>query len=228
VNNSTLLIFCVMLKNENQEYVLDKNLQDKYDILLGWRKRYTRKEYPRKVMTNLFYDLYAGKALWPKVAEFVSARDKSPGENPNIDFNKALKIIHDTRRKIQLEKIHPNLDLMLSNDVPITAKLCFSDSAQAIESAASGNDEDLEKIEYSYICHGLASNMISYWAAAVLSGKDPEKAIYFINDVLPGGNLETFDDLFEKLIFVSGLYLSGETTSGRNIGKYKALPAFSS
>ncbi|MFA6397495.1 MAG: hypothetical protein WDK96_01445 [Candidatus Paceibacterota bacterium] len=234
------------MENKNETLLLqDEILSKLYSVLLEWRKKYSREEYSSKVVRNMFYDLYTLQASWPFILNSFTLQGKEDfklgikyDSSGFSDYNIAFNWLVEIKRKIQVEKILPDLDALLLENIPIRSTtnkyntdIRFSNYSKMIESAISGSDSDLEKIERYYIWYEMLSELIYSWAAAGLLGKNPWDACMFVTDMQPGanfgGNFEDSDDVFEVFNTITSMYLSGtNANTGENFGKYKTLPSF--
>jgi len=209
--------------NKEKPYILlDAILSKNYNALLDWRKQCPRKEYPSLVIKKIFCDFYTDEQLWPIIVTIFAS-----GAYPLVrDYEHAQDILFGKRKDIKNQKIKPILDELLNNDVPVVTNMHFSEHSNIIESAANGNDTDLEKIEYYFIFYKMTSDLISFWAAAGIYGKNSTDAMSYVAGSLVGIGKGSFEDIFNAFKMITGLYLSGGTTTGKMFGKYKALPPF--
>lgn len=79
--------------------------------LLRWRERYSKEEYPYKVILNLFYDLIPLKELWDEL-------NSSFGILKFNDINISFDYVHNIFRVKQIS-LQPNLVSMLKDGVTI-------------------------------------------------------------------------------------------------------------
>ena len=186
-------------------------LQNKMDKLLEWRDRYRKQDYPYKVIQNLFYDLYADKALWIEIKECFKMDFFGNPIQQFSDIGKAEEYLLVKRKKIQLEEIHPNLENSLENNVPVTDLLIFLDYVPIINNAKNGSNEDVENIEYAYVFYQFISDFIFRWATMGLVGKNLHEACYIATEMLSGdANFESFEDVFRTFNFTAGICLAGQ------------------
>ena len=82
----------------------------KIQKLQEWRNRYSKEEYPYKVVMNMFYDLFAVESIWSDINSAFS------GVKQFDDPNLALQHIGGLKRQVQLSLINQNLESFLKND----------------------------------------------------------------------------------------------------------------
>lgn len=195
-------------------------LQNKKDKLLEWRDRYCKQDYPFKVIQNLFYDLYADKASWTEIKKCFKTDFLGNSIQQFSNLREAEEYLLLKRRKIQLEKIHPNLESLLEDNVPVTDLLVFLDYVPMIHNAENGSNKDVEEIEYSYVFYQFISDFIFRWATMGLLGKNPSEACYIATEMLSGdANFKSFENVFKTFNKTASTFLSGQgiTNEGKKV-----------
>lgn len=150
--------------------ILTKSYPSSVVKLKEWRTRYSKKEYPEKVLINLYYNLHTTNYMWDEIVRIFLAREKVFG-----DVVEALNSLEDRYREVQVQKINQRL-LDLIRTSPIVGGLNYNNYSADILKAQNGDNAAVEEVEYSYLFYSCIDTYILLWAAFGLTGEDQEKA----------------------------------------------------
>jgi len=168
-----------------------------------WRSRYSRGEYPSKVIQNLFYELYGTQFTWD-----LHCRDFFAGEKKFSSFKDALDHVAAVRNKIMIETVNPRLAEILESAGPTCAKLEFSLFQQMIEDAQNGDNGEVAEVELSFVYYVTASELVLPWFACGLTGMSRHSAFRDVTGGDIGGfSMETYDEAIQNLAAFSGMYI---------------------
>ncbi|MDC0865703.1 hypothetical protein OAP50_01260, partial [bacterium] len=115
----------------------------KINKLKGWRERYSKKEYPYKVIMNLFYELFSIESIWNEINSAFS------GKKQFENLSEGYSHIGGIKREYQLAQIHPNLESFIKNN-KVAAGIKYSDFEEKIHKAQNGDNNEVIEIEFSY------------------------------------------------------------------------------
>ena len=184
-------------------YDITNSSQNKINKLNEWRNRYSKDEYPYKVILNMFYDLFSTQKIWSQINESFS------GFKKYSDFNDAFNEITSMRRNAQLDYVQPNL-MKLLDDNKEAAGTKYSDYSESVSKAQGGDNHAVVEIEYTYWFYGSYNDATIYWAACGLLGLDKVSAYIEITGGNVGGlKLDSFQDVIEFLPQVLGASVGG-------------------
>jgi len=180
--------------------------QRKLDKLLEWRERYSKEEYPYKIIQNLFYDLFATQEIWAFIVSSFESLDKMT-EKPGT-IKDAFNTLAMKKRQTALEYIHPRLMQLLKNNVQIAGEFCFSDLETEIRLAQNGDNSAVERVEFTYIFEELVDDSIYLWATFGLLGRSKEDAFYEVTGALHGSmNFESYKSTRNAFSLPIGMFL---------------------
>ena len=171
----------------------------KIEKLKEWRARYSKEEYPEKVMINVFYELFTLEEMWPYINLCFTGRQK------HKKYSDAVNSLFDYYRLIQVNKVCPVLDQLI-DDNKIAAGTRFSDYKDTINKAKSGGNGEVVEIEYCYWYLVTFCESVIYWTGCGLMGLDKHTAFVDLTSTDIGGlKLDTLGDTIKFL--ASGLSL---------------------
>lgn len=137
---------------------LTSTFEDARSLLTTWKSRYSAKEYPQKVIANIFYRKYATERLWPAV---INVR--------HTDWQSAYVSNKHKYADIAQQEIVPVLESWLASNKKVTA-IKYSDFASYIDSASKGNLDSLKAIEYTYFLNRIFDELTIIWLSMVNAG----------------------------------------------------------
>ncbi|TSA27099.1 hypothetical protein D4R71_02655 [bacterium] len=197
-----------------------ENVEINMNNLRKWRDRYSPKEYPYKVVTNMFYDLIPLKMIWSEILNCFKQ-----GKKVN-SIDEGAKHIFLIFRNAQLT-ISGSMDEYMKNGIQIgdsnSVKL-----RTIIEKAKLGDNKCVEEIEYSYIARTSLKAFFIIWASMGLNGNTMEEAYQKISEVtISIKDFEDFEIVFQAFsnsvnIMIGGLSMGNENQIVKPL--YTALP----
>ena len=183
----------------------------KIEKLKDWRIRYSKEEYPYKVILNMFYELISIELIWDDINSAFT------GTKQYNNINEAYNHIGHLKRHVQLSVVNQNLDSYLKYDkVACGAK--YSDFKTMIAEAQNGNNHKVVEIEYSYWFYCQYWEAVIEWAAFGYLGFDKHTAFCTISGGDLGGvKLDTFQNTVRSLSTLLGISFSWKDADGNSI-----------
>lgn len=163
---------------------LRHSLNEGMNNLLTWRNRYSKLDYPEKIVLNIFYRKYTMEIMFP---EILCCFETNLLGNPITKWNnfdegfQKLKEIYGTTAVSKTQGILLNLLQDLNRNVGNTNYGIFT---PLISAAKTGNSTKLEEIEYSYLYYLLADECVLLWGAIGGTGLTKIEAIGKISGVI--------------------------------------------
>lgn len=179
--------------------------------LIKWRNRYTEREYPGKVVLNIFYKRYTMEAIWPDMIEYIS-------NNRGTSFVEAVKDLNYIYSITAATKIVRVLESRLENEPERgVGNITYSDFKKKIDLAAAGDKKMVEDLEYSYLYFRLSDDAVRYWAAMKATGLNDDDAIKAVtNFEVRSGGIRSYS----KIVGIMGRLAAAPYLSNH----YVALP----
>jgi len=194
-----------------------KNLQK-------WRIRYSKNEYPKKVLNNTLYKLYTVNFMWDSLINFYSL-NKAPLVS---DYASARELVSDFFLKYKIEKTLPILDKLIEKKTKVAGfdvKGYITKSENAI---IYQNNEFVEELEFTFIYYYIANECLFRWFALRIIKKTKIEALGDVTGkrtaILNNGEVINGDSInsYEKALDILGAF--GVNTL-ININ-YKKFPSF--
>jgi len=179
--------------------------------LMTWRNRYSKIEYPEKVVLNIFYRKYTTEFMMPELLSCFNNNVKWP------DFNNGYRELKTKYGETAVNKTNGVLLELLKQTERQIGNTSYSIFQPLISAAKAGDKPKLEEIEYAYLYYFLTDESILLWAAFGGTGINKIDAIGKLSGLI----LETEDILnygqIEEILgrFCAAAYLNDN---------YKALP----
>lgn len=171
--------------------------------LQEWRARYPVREYPEKVVMNMFYELFAIEGIWPEIESAFSGRRQCR------DFDSAYQQMIAAKRNFQSTSLNGRLPQLLSGNV-MAADARFSDWRDRQDRAVSGSNEAVVEVEYGYWFYHQYCAATLAWAACGLLGMNKEQAFVEVAGGMCGGmELGSFRGTLQSFQQVMGAVFSG-------------------
>jgi|TARA_B110000967_G_scaffold207508_1_gene257066 hypothetical protein len=129
--------------------------------LYSWRNRYSKSEYPSKIVLNIFYRQHTMNSIWE------SQIDSSFNKFKNSETDKLTAF-----RKLELEYSNASkkftvgntlIDLM--NQQKDVGGLNYKNNIPLINSGRSGDNKAIEELEFTYLHYLLRNKATLMWAA---------------------------------------------------------------
>lgn len=168
-----------------------------------WRDRYSREEYPGKVVINLFYELFGIEGIWPQMQDiFISGPRYS-------EFRDAYEQMIALKRSYQVGPLRGLLMEYLATN-RLAADTRNSDWSEKVLAASRGDNDAVIEIEYGYWFYNQYCAVTLGWGACGLLGMSKEDAFMEIAGGIPGDlKFDSFGSLQQSLKHVLGIVLDG-------------------
>jgi len=177
-------------------YDLSNTMNRKIQKLYQWRDRYSKSEYPYKVVVNLFYELYTIHFMWDEISSIFSKGLFSRPRRYN-NFQDAMNHMVNIKREIQVRDVNPKLIDIMESNLPACGQQ-FEQYKKMISGAKNGNNGEVEEIEYSYAYITSVIELVIPWAACGLLGMDKHKAFVEVTGGDVGGlSLQSFEEAYK-------------------------------
>ncbi|GAB1395876.1 hypothetical protein MASR1M65_06530 [Saprospiraceae bacterium] len=144
---------------------LRHSLNEGMNNLLTWRNRYSKSEYPEKVVLNIFYRKYTMEFMFP---EIVGCFENNLFGKPKVkwnDFNEGFSKLKNSYGSTAMSKTQPVLLSLLTNKERNVGNTNYGIFSPLIAAAKSGNHAKLEEIEYAYLYYLLTDECVLLWGA---------------------------------------------------------------
>ena len=139
-----------------------------------WRNRYSRQEYPHKILVNIMYRAYTMNFIW---------NDYKANRLPVFDsFQDAVIFMEQYYGKIACEKVMDNLLTWLQRNASDWIGNCCYKFMDELCTSAEISRSDLTLIESSYYVHLLNDKMVLYWIAMRQAGNSEVKSIELLTN----------------------------------------------
>src|ERR1700722_8579601 len=173
-----------------------------------WRERYSKSEYPFKIVLNMFYRQYTMNSIWQ------SQLESSFNEYANTE-NDVLKSVY----KLEIEYANSSLQFAigdnlidLMNKKEDIGSINYANNIQLISSAQNGSNKAVEELEFTYLYNFLCNKSILFWAAFGRKGFSKIDAIAQVT----GAVIESNEPITYGFVYqVLGLY--GVATTLNNL-----------
>jgi hypothetical protein len=158
---------------------LTEQYNEAIENLKTWRNRYNKNVYPSKVVENIFYGNLTMTIIADKVSNYFS------GNLSKMTFESSYKLIEDSYGKVALEKSQKLLPLILSQKADfLLGNIKYETFIPQIDRASSGNNVEIESIEFAYIFYFLSNIAVKSWCAFGISGENKINAITKLSNVI--------------------------------------------
>jgi hypothetical protein len=155
---------------------LTNTFKDARGLINTWKRRYSKSEYPEKVIINIFYRKYTIEAMWEKAIQQNHSTWQIAYNNNLVEY-----------ANVAQNTIVPVLKNYLRVNRKVTS-ICYSDFASYINTASRGNEEAIKAIEYTYFLHRILDDLNILWISMVNSGETPTNAIQKLTGaIFPNG-----------------------------------------
>lgn len=147
--------------------------------LQRWRNRYSKSEFPEKVVLNMFYRRYTMKTMW---LEILAYADRRKGIMEFQDAYRNLEVLYSDTAKNKVW--HILQDRLKNNPTEDVGGSTFDHYDALVKRAVNGDNQALNEIEFCYLYFYLADKATLIWAAIAASGKDKVRAIAEVSGVI--------------------------------------------
>ncbi len=145
---------------------LSSQLNEGVSNLLKWRNRYSKNEYPEKILLNLFYRKYGMVQIWDDIDGAFKKKlfggNKIFWNNYLEGFSK-LKALHQETARAKVMPVLENL--LVREPGKAIGGISYGEYNNRIIGAKNGKSSDLEEMEFAYLHYYLTDDCILLWAA---------------------------------------------------------------
>ena len=203
----------------------DQLYSAKRQLMETWRDRYSKSEYPRKVTDNMFYEMAITRRMWDQ--EFAECFGDGTPER-RASFSEAFPFLMQLRRRIGAEEVGAMPEAMYRS-IEVFGGIDVRSFRRRVDAASAGDNDQVEEVEYSYVHHTMAHQLLAAWCAWGFAGQSREAAFSEVSPMLLDSNtdlrdLATAESAFQQS---AGHYLAGATSPGAvtaNRPRYIKLP----
>ena len=163
---------------------LRHSLNEGINLLLTWRNRYSKFDYPEKVVLNIFYRKYTMEFMFP---EIVGCFENTILGEPKVkwmEFNEGFKNLKSIYEKTAISRTQAVLINLLSEVERDVGNTNYGIFAPLIASAQKGDIAKLEEIEYAYLYYLLTDECVLLWGALGGTGLSKIEAIGKLSGVI--------------------------------------------
>ncbi len=201
-----------------QAFHSDESYRPHFDYamqeLAAWRQRYSRAEYPGKLLVNIFYSLHTVNFMWPYLAGGFSPVDRA--KYNHRDIVAAWQSMSSVYNRTKIERTQPALMGLLAQASDVGGLTVRSVSA-LVEKAKNVPDA-LEELEYTYVHYAMVREYLFRWSACGYIGRDKQQALAAVTGAI--ANTDAMVDL------AGAQAVLGQIGAGLFMGKhYRPLPA---
>ncbi|HCN84281.1 MAG TPA: hypothetical protein DIT07_11785 [Sphingobacteriaceae bacterium] len=182
---------------------LETDLRNQYNEainnLKSWRNRYSKSEYPEKVVKNIFYGNLTMEISCGDVSNYFS------GKLTPMSFEYSYKLIEESFEKIAIEKSQRLLPVILKDRayIPI-GNIKYETFLPQIRKASLGANNEIEDIEFAYVFYYLSNICVRLWCALGITGLNKIDAIAKLSGaVIETREIQSYahiEDILGKLI----------------------------
>lgn len=126
-----------------------------------WRSRYSKTEYPSKLVLNIFYRQYTMNSIWN--SQLDNSFEKFKGTE--TDILKAFQKIENEYSNASQQFTVGNTLLDLMNKKEDVGGLNYANNIPLITRAQSGDNAAIEELEFTYLYYLLCNKATIMWAA---------------------------------------------------------------
>ena len=162
------------------------------DLLVIWRNRYSKTEYPFKVAVNIFYRQYTMNSIWD--VELNNSFYYYKGIEG--DVLKALELLEKAYSDASQQFTKGNRLIDLMNKKEDVGGLNYKDISPIIFKAKKGDNASVEELEFSYLFYYLCNKTTLLWAAYGRKGFSQVDAITQITGVVVADQPITYSVIF--------------------------------
>lgn len=148
--------------------------------LKNWRNRYSKHEYPFKVVLNIFYRQYTMNSIWENQIENSFSRFK----NTETDVLAAFQKLEEEYSNASGQFTIGNTLIDLMNKQQDVGGLNYKTNIPIITRAQNGDNKAIEELEFTYVYYMLCNKATLMWAAFGRKGFSKIDAIAQVTGVV--------------------------------------------
>ena len=164
--------------------------------LNNWRNRYTKTEYPFKVVQNIFFRQYTMNSIWN--GQIDNSFNKFKGTE--TDIIKAYQKLETEYSKSSERFTAGNTLIYLMNKKENVGGLNYKNNIPLIEKAQKGDNAVMEELEFTYLYYLLCNKATLMWAAFGRKGLSTTEAIAQVTgSVIEYNQTMTYEEILNIL-----------------------------
>jgi hypothetical protein len=170
--------------------------------LINWRNRYSKIEYPEKVVINIFYRKVTMEILFNAFLNSFEIQEVSELRFKWDNYEEGFRFFSNAYSKTAIEKTQNILPIILKDRADaFFGNIKYETFNPLIKKAAQGDSKELENIEFNYLYYFLTDQSILFWSALGGTGLSKIDAIYKMTGVLietPVNNYAQIEEVLGK------------------------------
>jgi len=198
----------------NSDQATLPNFNHAIEELRTWRNRYSKKEYPDKLLINTFYRQHTVNFMWDIL--YRPFKKSLFGNRTTFnDYVSAREHISQIYNQTKLNKTQPTLMNLLQkrNDV---GGLIYNNMSKLVSDASN---KSVEELEFTYVYYAIANEFLFRWSAVGMMGKNKYDSFMAVTGI--GVNTDSMND------YDSSVNLLGQLGASQFLSRYyKPLPDF--
>lgn len=137
--------------------------------LSGWKIKYSNEEYPKKVLSNMYYNQFSMLSMW----NFIEDCFDYDGLSGNYhEYQSAYNRVSE-EFSIHKEKVLPYIKVNMENvDYETKIRLYKNYYDKILARIETGDISEVSKIESDFMVNFISNSLILTWAAMGLTGVD--------------------------------------------------------
>jgi hypothetical protein len=165
------------------------------DLLITWRNRYSKVEYPFKIAVNIFYRQYTMNSIWN--TELINSFYHYKGVESDVLKSFELLETAYSNASAQFATANGLYDLMNKNED--VGGINYKDIFPIVIKAQTGDNAAVEELEFSYLFYFLCNKATLLWAAFGRKGFSQIGAITQTTGAMVADQPITYSVIFAKM-----------------------------
>jgi hypothetical protein len=159
---------------------LSNSFNEGMSNLKNWRSRYSKNEYPSKIVLNIFYRQYTMNSIWESQIENSFNRFK----NTEVDILEGFKKLETEYSNTSGQFTVGSTLIDLMNQQKDIGGLNYKNNIPIIIRGQSGDNKAIEELEFTYLYYLLANKAALMWASFGRKGFTKIDAIAQVTGVI--------------------------------------------
>jgi hypothetical protein len=159
---------------------LSNSFNEGMSNLKNWRSRYSKNEYPSKIVLNIFYRQYTMNSIWESQIENSFNRFK----NTEVDILEGFKKLETEYSNASGQFTVGSTLIDLMNQQKDIGGLNYKNNIPIIIRGQSGDNKAIEELEFTYLYYLLANKAALMWASFGRKGFTKIDAIAQVTGVI--------------------------------------------
>ena len=145
-----------------------------------WRARYSKQEYPQKVMINTFYRQHIVNFMWDFLYNPFNKSISGKKVFDHSEYFPARELISQKYIETKLNRTQPVFKELLLRGTNVGG-LEFKHMAMLVSQASK---ESIEEIEFTYLYYAVANELLFRWSACGMNGHNKSDAFTLITGLV--------------------------------------------